>query len=1055
MYQRLAELCHFNLRDNEQAVVWHKEVLRLNPLERQSLQYCVDHFSEREDWRGLVSVYEAALRTRQRGGDEAAMLIQIAMILWRKLSDYKAAEGYFRRIKLNQPKHPLMLQFYTEFFEEKQDYRRLLNVLTARQTATDDPEQKLALGRQMAEVAETNIGNPEKAIDIWKALLKLDPGLDEARQALMRLYRAASKWNALLEFFKEDLQNAAPEASISILTEMVEIYRDRLKLPVMVANVYHQILELEPTNESALDALEERYRAGNRWNDLVMILSRRAERHLEDGRIDEHVEVCREMATIWQDRFSNRQRACECLESILEHKPGDLDTLRALVALYKADKDWSSLVDTYARLLPDVSDSEKKSILQEMAEICLKRLDRLDDGIDFTRQIVQLDPEDSDAWSALETALDASARWEDLVELYEERVVNSPEDDHVHWLLKVAQVSLDNLNDEGRAIQAWRSVLERNSEHADAAEHLTAIYVRDRDWVALEDLYGRRNQWQELVGLFSTAAETAVDAVERVELYEGMARICGEELKDPDAETACWSRVFEVDPDHGQAGAFLMTRYEATENWDALTEVMEVTLGREDNPSLSDILRLATIYSERLEAWGSAFDWSARALSREPGRLDVLERVKHSAAQAQKEPALMALLEELVEDSGEAQAQYLRILARLSSEVSQDDEQAAAHYERLVEAGLGDAEVLEELSSIYERLGRWTEMLAVYERRLDGVRGSAEEIKIHGLMGRLYADVLEDVEKAAEAFEAMRDLDGNNLEALHGLQHLAQAAEDHERFIEYLEAEIALTDEPAQQAALRVRLGRLLEQTGDVSQALTQFASALGLVPNHEEADAALWGHISGDMADEAAELLEPHLRDIEDYERLVLVLAHQTSGDKTDQTTQDRRIELGHIRLDRLNDEAGAFDAFLTSVRMGSAEEGVLDILERLAAQLGRWPEVADEYEQQTFGGERFVGVAEQAASVGLRLARVLEHEISDVPRARAIWAVLLDELGDTPNTWRPRSVLPFKRKIGPVLLPSLNAHSSCQTNQASDWTYFGRLRVYRKMYSMMGEQR
>ena len=104
LLKRLAALTVEHVGDAEQAVYWYRQILKLSPLDRDALNYCVDHYSHQEQWAELVAVYEAALRTRQRGSEEAAMLIQIALTLWKKIEDLERAEGYFRRIKLSEPK---------------------------------------------------------------------------------------------------------------------------------------------------------------------------------------------------------------------------------------------------------------------------------------------------------------------------------------------------------------------------------------------------------------------------------------------------------------------------------------------------------------------------------------------------------------------------------------------------------------------------------------------------------------------------------------------------------------------------------------------------------------------------------------------------------------------------------------------------------------------------------------------------------------------------------------------------------------------------------------
>ena len=354
IYKRLAEVTHFGQGDEDASVQWHREVLKLAPVEKGALQYCVNYFSDRDDWNGLVTTYEAALKTRRRGADEAAMLVQIAMLLWRKLDQPERAEQYFRRIKVGQPKHPQMLLFYTEYFEQKGDTKRLMNVLSARQAAAEELVEKVEIGRQLASLAETELGSKDKAIDLWKALLRIEPGLEEAQEELRRLYVQAEKWTALIEVLKGDLKRVPDGdvgASIIILEEMIEIYRDRMNLPVMVANVYTQILELDPSNRSALAALEERFRSASRWNDLLDILDRRAELAREAGHDEEFISIAREAASLLKGRTSGIEKAKDYFEAILELEPQDEEALESLLAIHKRRRDWHSFLDVQERML--------------------------------------------------------------------------------------------------------------------------------------------------------------------------------------------------------------------------------------------------------------------------------------------------------------------------------------------------------------------------------------------------------------------------------------------------------------------------------------------------------------------------------------------------------------------------------------------------------------------------------------------------------------------------------------------------------------------------------
>ena len=73
--------------------------------------------------------------------------------------------------------------------------------------------------------------------------------IQEARISLGRLYRKTEKWNALLDLMKEEIERT-PEtdvaARVAKLHDIVEIYRDKLRLDVMVINTYTHILSLKP-----------------------------------------------------------------------------------------------------------------------------------------------------------------------------------------------------------------------------------------------------------------------------------------------------------------------------------------------------------------------------------------------------------------------------------------------------------------------------------------------------------------------------------------------------------------------------------------------------------------------------------------------------------------------------------------------------------------------------------------------------------------------------------------------------------------------------------------
>src|SRR5262249_17222366 len=154
-----------------------------------------------------------------------------------------------------------------------------------------DPGRRQVLAIEMARGAEQEPSATEKAIDLWKAVMRMEPASaqgeaaprqfqSEAAQSLRRLYRKTEKWNALLELLKDEIDalpaDKKPE-KIALHLEVAEIYREKLGLDAMVIGSYQNILALDPAHEQALSALGEKYEALGRWNDLIAVLQKRAD----------------------------------------------------------------------------------------------------------------------------------------------------------------------------------------------------------------------------------------------------------------------------------------------------------------------------------------------------------------------------------------------------------------------------------------------------------------------------------------------------------------------------------------------------------------------------------------------------------------------------------------------------------------------------------------------------------------------------------------------------------------------------------------------------------
>src|SRR5687767_9935986 len=132
---------------------------------------------------------------------------------------------------------------------------------------------------QAAAALEAEKQSLDRGIDAWKRIVASAPTIWAPRRELARVYKQAERWKPYVETLKEGVEKAqfgSQNEKIPLLFEMVEVYRDRLKLDVMVVNAFNQILTLQPDNLQAVESLASQYEQMGRWPELIAILRKKA-----------------------------------------------------------------------------------------------------------------------------------------------------------------------------------------------------------------------------------------------------------------------------------------------------------------------------------------------------------------------------------------------------------------------------------------------------------------------------------------------------------------------------------------------------------------------------------------------------------------------------------------------------------------------------------------------------------------------------------------------------------------------------------------------------------
>ena len=904
----LADLYIKELKNSESAVEAHKKALSIDPANGRALAALVALYTEKKDYPALIKLYEQALKARQRTESETQTILEIGRLYWHKLANFEQADEYYKRVRKVDAAQPEMLDFYRAFHGGRgggkpsaDDSSKLLQILTQAQKVEHDGPRRLALGVEMALVSEASAGGLDKAIDIWKSVLKQQPGHPEASAALKRLYTKTEKWNALLEMLKEQAEAlskddpAQLQQRIERLLEVVAIYRDRLKLDAMVITTFNTILQLSPSNLVALDALAQKYEAMSRWNDLIGVLQRKADligewvknsapelATLPSART-EQARLLKRVAQLWIEKFSNHNQAVKPLEELYAIDPDDAETVVRLRDIYNKRRSWRPLLDLERRQIdvmeahperiPDEA-ARKKELRNRLVELAKLAQDRLGDNaeaIAIWNRLLEHDEGDEAALTALSALYDREKRWPALIEIISrQRTRTKDVKNQVAHLERIGTLLAEKLFAPAQAVEVYREIIRLQPSHQKAMRTLRELYGQAGQYDELETLYGQQAQWDELCEVLLTLAERVESSATKIDLYLRAAKVAKTDLHSQERAQKAYERILLVDDKNLATATALVPIYKQTEKWPRLLAMYEIQLGHasDDAARLQLQHSLAELAEQKLGAKPLAFAWLAKAYAiREAEALDSKPRLKleaellRLAGEADTWSDLVAIYARQVATlpDGDNKTARLRLLAQWSQLKLQRLDDARGYWEQVLQRLPSDEEAMSSLEQIFSAQERFPELLGIYRRRTelasDGHKrievlfktASVEENKLgeRGAAAATYRRILAEPETVSSMPTTMR--------ALRALEKIYTQSGDSESLAEVLERQLSQIE--SNQAGLTERSERDIEtqimisfQLGELyelhlerpEKALERYRQVLQLTAGHRPTLVAL-----------------------------------------------------------------------------------------------------------------------------------------------------------------------------------------------------------------------
>lgn len=1012
---RAAAVYEDQLGQPDRAFRSYERILSVTPNDAKAGRALIPLYERDEKWARLPALYELVYDHSEDEDERLALLRKLVEVTGARLNDRKAAVNYARRAYQGAPGNPLALELleraaraagsWDQFVESLEG--RLMTMSAAalpeaqpenrgkrgkkKRRATEDtgahlvvaePESRV-LRLKLARVYAEELGQTDRAIATYRALLEQDPTDHEAGAALEHILRRSDRRDDLRWLLDLRVRHTPSDADrIDILRDWAVLEEDAFESPEGAIAIHRRILEIAPNSEPALRALPRLLLAQGDAEAAVAVI----EQHRQHADFAQRSALDVHLAELYATRLDRPELALEAalraveahdeqsrramgvLEDLLKDPRTRARAAEILAAEYHASGDSRREAHAVAALLEQTAGTpERRALYHRLADIHEEKLHAFSTALDVMLRAVRELPQDLELWDRADVLATKSGRPTDLAEAFREALHGEfPPNVQIELCERAARLHEDKLGDPIGATPYLEKVLTLEPGSEQAFQHL-------------KDILTAAERWGELQGLYDRAVAATTDPARRTDLLVEVALICEEITEEPQKATRYYERILEVEPQHEatlRALDRLYVRQGRHADLAALLDRRLASAGREETLDLK--LRLARIQLERLHQPDQAIthvedvidsrinDYEARELAEKmleigslrPRAARILEAVYENRDEIRDLVRVLEIRLEGYRPVGsdesdtlsdplreEERKDLLRRVAQLRDERLHDSEGALHTLAQLVPADPRDSDARERLLEVGRRLSAFERVAEVLTRAADRAEEPALKAEILMTVAAITEEQLQQPERAASFYVQVTGLDENEpslvLPAAQALERLYRSSGEHQKLVEVLRAQVRLEADVARRRQLLGQIGELCGGTlQDLDGAIRAWSQRLEDDPGDEDALRAL-----DDLYGRA-----------ERYRELVEILERRRDVTVDPGLRRTLMVRTAQTLAGQLGDFPRAIEAWRAILDEFGPTTEVLTALEGLYRRAERWEELAETYETH-------LGVAETDA--------------------------------------------------------------------------------------------
>jgi len=857
------------------------------------------------------------------------------------------------------------------------------------------------------------MGDSARAFEAYSRAFRDDPEHETAQMALENIAAIEDRWSDFARLFEDAVTKDLPsELMQRLLIRLASLYDNQLADGARAIACYQRAVDIDPEDQSALEALEKLYRRDENWAELLEVYRRKVALE-QDPNQREALRF--QIAYLQEEMLAQPEQAIATYTEILADDDTNVRAMTALERLYQQRGNWAELAENLQRQLALVDTAQQQIDLGlRLGGVRVGKLDQPELAVEMFHRVLQLDANNPKALAALEKLLEykdqqlSIARilepiyrgrndWAKLVNAYDIMVVHSLDpSEKVRLLHQIGELYEIAGDEPGKAFAAYGRALKEDPSNSDTQNRL-------------EHLARQMGAYAELVALYEEAIREVVDDQLRMDILARVAQLYETALGDANNAAAAYESMLAIDPANFEAVDALIEIHRRANSFEALVNAVvrkaEMVESPEDKKQL--LLYAANVRETVMDNPKKSIELYQQVLTiddTDRNALDALERLYIQLERWEQLKDVYTRKTELAQDP-EERRKVLYVLGQVYDAELHDVDRAIDTYQAILDIDLNDQQAIFALDRLYGQAGRWLDQLQILERAVDAAQHREEQTSIRHRIGALWETQLADTVRAIESYRDVLTYDPNHQPTIaaldriaHGdsepmlaaqvLEPLYQQLQDWEKLVDLYEVIVRNAEDPQAQIDRMHGIASIYErQLGEFDKAFDAYARALTIDPTHDKTILQL---------DRVAGLTG-------EWERFAQLLAGQADNIADPLVKNEMLLRLARIREEKLQDVDRAIVRYLEVLEVDPENLEAIQALDRIFTRLERWTDLVENLRRKV----RTINDESDIVALQFRMGQIYQLNMGDVAHAIEAYREILSIRPDHTPTLESLEVI------------------------------------------------